>query len=117
MLVFLGKLCLAFLLILGAAEAVRLLLSALLHTKKSGRVVFVLAFQGHDEEAEFALRGAVQKLKCKLEKERNADDSKDKADAVWGKPVLKEGAVLFLKEGKLLFYRIREEEKQQKITD
>ena len=43
MLVFLGKLCLAFLLILGAAEAVRLLLSALLHTKKSGRVVFVLS--------------------------------------------------------------------------
>ncbi len=63
MLVFLGKLCLAFLLILGAAEAVRLLLNALLHTKKSGRVVFVLAFHGHDEEAEFALRGAVQKLK------------------------------------------------------
>ena len=53
----------------------------------------------------------------KLEKKRNTDDSKDKVNAVWGKPVLKEGAVLFLKEGKLLFYRIREEEKQQKITD
>ena len=36
-------------------------------------------------------------------KRRNADDSKDRADAVWGKPVLKEGAVLFLKEGKLYF--------------
>ena len=53
----------------------------------------------------------------KLENERNTDDSKDRADTVWKKPVLKEGAVLFLKEGKLLFYRIREEEKQQKITD
>ena len=64
----------------------------------------------------FIKKDLIQEL-YKLEKERNADDSKDKADAVWGKPVLKEGAVLFLKEGKLLFYRIREEEKQQKITD
>ena len=60
----------------------------------------------------FIKKDLIQEL-YKLEKERNADDS----DAVWGKPVLKEGAVLFLKEGKLLFYRIREEEKQQKITD
>ena len=52
-----------------------------------------------------------------MENERNTDDSKDRADTIWKKPVLKEGAVLFLKEGKLLFYRIREEEKQQKITD
>lgn len=64
----------------------------------------------------FIKKYLIQEL-YKLEKERNADDSKDRADAVWGKPVLKEGAVLFLKEGKLLFYRIREEEKQQKITD
>ena len=64
----------------------------------------------------FIKKDLIQEL-YKLEKERNADDSKDRADAVWGKPVLKEGAVLFLKEGKLLFYRIREEEKQQKITD
>ena len=64
----------------------------------------------------FIKKDLIQEL-YKLEKERNADDSKDKADAVWKKPVLKEGAVLFLKEGKLLFYRIREEEKQQKITD
>ena len=31
--------------------------------------------------------------------------------------VLNEGAALFLKEGKLLFFRIREEEKTQKSTD
>ena len=64
----------------------------------------------------FIKKDLIQEL-YKLEKERNTGDSKDRADAVWGKPVLKEGAVLFLKEGKLLFYRIREEEKQQKITD
>ena len=64
----------------------------------------------------FIKKDLIQEL-YKLEKERNADDSKDRADTVWKKPVLKEGAVLFLKEGKLLFYRIREEEKQQKITD
>ena len=57
------------------------------------------------------------KVLIKIANERNTDDSKDRADTVWKKPVLKEGAVLFLKEGKLLFYRIREEEKQQKITD
>ena len=56
----------------------------------------------------FIKKDLIQEL-YKLEKERNADDSKDRADAVWGKPALK--------EGKLLFYRIREEEKQQKITD
>ena len=62
----------------------------------------------------FIKKDLIQEL-YKLEKKRNTDDSK--VNAVWGKPVLKEGAVLFLKEGKLLFYRIREEEKQQKITD
>lgn len=64
----------------------------------------------------FIKKDLIQEL-YKLEKKRNTDDSKGKVNAVWGKPVLKEGAVLFLKEGKLLFYRIREEEKQQKITD
>ena len=51
----------------------------------------------------------------KLENERNTDDSKDRADTVWKKPVLKEGVVLFLKEGKLLFYRIRKKKNSKKL--
>ncbi len=42
----------------------------------------------------------------KLEKTGNSNPS-----------VLNEGAAFFLNEGKLLFFRIREEEKQQKNTD
>ena len=63
MLVFLGKVCLSLLLILGAVEAIRIFLRALLHTGKTGKIYFILAFRGHDEEAELALRAAVQKLK------------------------------------------------------
>lgn len=63
MLVFLGKVCLSLLLILGAVEAVRIFLRALLHTGKTGKIYFILAFRGHDEETELALRAAVQKLK------------------------------------------------------
>lgn len=45
----------------------------------------------------FIKKDLIQEL-YKLEKKRNTDDSKDKVNAVRGKPVLKEGAVLFLNE-------------------
>ena len=63
MLVFLEKLCLSLLLILGAVEAIRILLRALLRTQKTGKICFLLSFRGHEEEAELALRSAVQKMK------------------------------------------------------
>lgn len=47
----------------------------------------------------------------KLGKNGNPEETQAK------NPVLNEGAALFLKEGKLLFFRIREEEKTQKPTD
>ncbi len=50
----------------------------------------------------------------KLEKTGNLEEAKEPASQ---NPVLNEGAALFLKEGKLLFFRIREEEKTQKPTD
>ena len=51
---FLGKAFLSFLLILGAVEAVRLVVFALLRTRKKGKVCFLLTFHGHEEEAEMA---------------------------------------------------------------
>lgn len=60
---FLGKAFLSFLLVLGAVEAVRLVVFALLRTRKKGKVCFLLTFHGHEEEAEMALRAAVQRLK------------------------------------------------------
>lgn len=63
MLVFLGKVCLSLLLILGAVEAIRMVLRALLHTKKVGKICYLISFRGHDEEAELALRSAAQKLR------------------------------------------------------
>ena len=63
MLVFLEKLCLSLLLILGAVEAICILLRALLRTQKTGKICFLLSFRGHEEEAELALRSAVQKMK------------------------------------------------------
>ena len=50
----------------------------------------------------------------KLEKTGNSEETKEPAIK---NPVLNEGAALFLKEGKLLFFRIWEEETQQKPTD
>lgn len=50
----------------------------------------------------------------KLEKTGNLEEAKEPAGQ---NPVLNEGAALFLREGKLLFFRIREEETQQKPTD
>ncbi len=49
-----------------------------------------------------------------LEEIGNSEETKKPAAQ---KPVLNEGAALFLKEGKLLFFRIREEEKQKRPTD
>ncbi len=63
MLVVLGKLVLSFLLILGTVEAIRILLRALLRTRKTGKLCFLFVFRGHEEEAELVLRSAVQKLK------------------------------------------------------
>lgn len=63
MLVFLGKVCLSLLLILGAVEAIRVFLRVLLRTGKVGKIYFILTFRGHEEEAELALRSAAQKLK------------------------------------------------------
>ena len=63
MLVLLEKLCLSLLLILGAVEAIRMLLRALLRTKRAGKIYLLLTFRGHGGEAELALRDAVQKLK------------------------------------------------------
>lgn len=50
----------------------------------------------------------------KLEKTGNSEETKEPAAK---NPILNEGAALFLKEGKLLFFRIREEEKQKQPTD
>ena len=44
---FLGKAFLSFLLVLGAVEAVRLVVFALLRTRKKGKVCFLLTFSGH----------------------------------------------------------------------
>ena len=49
-----------------------------------------------------------------LEKSGNSEETKE---PVTKNPILNEGAALFLKEGKLLFFRIREEEKQKRPTD
>ncbi len=50
----------------------------------------------------------------KLGKNGNTTDPEDPEAK---NPVLNEGAALLLKEGKLLFFRIREEEKMQNPTD
>jgi hypothetical protein len=49
--------------LVGIAEVFRLLLFWLFKTKKPGRFCLVLSFRGHDEEAEIALRSAMERVK------------------------------------------------------
>lgn len=49
--------------IVGIAEVFRVVLFRMLRTKKPGKLYLVLSFQGHDEEAELALRGAIERVK------------------------------------------------------
>ena len=83
-------------------------------------LVCMSSFKGQDSwreicisKGEFIKKEWIQE-QHKLEKTGNSGDI-EKTETK--NPVLNEGAAIFLKEGKLLFFRIREEEKQQKLTD
>lgn len=57
------KVILVLLAIVGVMELFRSFFFWLLRTKNSGKIYWVLSFKGHDEEAEIALKNAVEKLR------------------------------------------------------
>lgn len=53
----------AFLAIVGLTEVCRFLILWLLQPRKAGRMVVLLAVQGHDEEMEYRLKSVAEKMK------------------------------------------------------
>ncbi len=61
---------------------------------------------GKEKILEYLIQKEVVREQYVLEKSgKEQDDSKDRADQVWKKPVLKEGAVVYLKEGKAVIFQ------------
>lgn len=57
------KTILVLLAIVGLTEVFRLLAFRFLRTRNRGKLFWVLSFQGHDEEAELALKNALEHLR------------------------------------------------------
>ncbi len=57
------KILLALLMIIGLTDVFRMLCNWLLKTRVKGKIVYFLPLSGHSEEAEIALRGAVNRLR------------------------------------------------------
>jgi hypothetical protein len=51
----------AILAVIGAAEVFRLILFRVLKTNRPGRLLLMLTFSGHDEQAELRLRNALER--------------------------------------------------------